>query len=348
MNKKKNIWNVVFLVVVFALTIYLIFKGEDIGEIYSYIRNTKMQYWVLAVVCVILFIESEAFIIYYMMRTLKQKIKLTHCLLYSFVGFFFSCITPSATGGQPAQIYYMKKDDLPIPISTLVLIIVTLAYKFILVLLGGLIFLIRPGRIMILLKPVMGICYFGWFLNVICVIFMVLLVVKPQIAHHMVTAIIHLLSRMHLLRKKERILERFDRAMVLYKDVAGYFVSHKLVVMNVLIITLIQRLLLFFVGYLAYRSFGLKEESVMTLVILQGMISVAVDMLPLPGGMGISEKMFLVIFAPVFGSVTLPAMVISRGLSYYTELIISAIMTVVTHLSIGRERKGKKRNDRIL
>ena len=86
----------------------------------------------------------------------------------------------------------------------------------------------------------------------------------------------------------------------------------------------------------------------MTLVILQGMISVAVDMLPLPGGMGISEKMFLIIFVPVFGSVTLPAMVISRGLSYYTELIISAIMTVVTHLSIGRERKGKKRNDRIL
>ena len=28
------------------------------------------------------------------------------------------------------------------------------------------------------------------------------------------------------------------------------------------------------------------------IVILQGMISVAVDMLPLPGGMGISEKLF--------------------------------------------------------
>ena len=63
MNKKKNIWNVVFLVAVFALTIYMIFKGEDIGDIYFYIRQTKMQYWVLADLCVILFIESEAFII---------------------------------------------------------------------------------------------------------------------------------------------------------------------------------------------------------------------------------------------------------------------------------------------
>ena len=57
----------------------------------------------------------------------------------------------SATGGQPAQIYYMKKDDLPIPISTLVLMIVTLAYKFVLVMLGGLIFLFRPERMMLLL-----------------------------------------------------------------------------------------------------------------------------------------------------------------------------------------------------
>lgn len=29
-----------------------------------------------------------------------------------------------------------------------------------------------------------------------------------------------------------------------------------------------------------------------TIVVLQGMISVAVDMLPLPGGMGISESLF--------------------------------------------------------
>ena len=78
-----------------------------------------------------------------------------------------------------------------------------------------------------------------------------------------------------------------------------------------------------------------------TIVVLQGMISVAVDMLPLPGGMGISESLFLSIFAPICGTLTLPAMVISRGLSYYTELILSAVMTVVAHFTIGRPRKQK-------
>lgn len=60
-----------------------------------------------------------------------------------------------------------------------------------------------------------------------------------------------------------------------------------------------------------------------TLITLQAVIAVSVDMLPLPGGMGISETLFLIIFAPVFGELLLPGMVLSRGLGYYSELLIS-------------------------
>lgn len=39
----------------------------------------------------------------------------------------------------------------------------------------------------------------------------------------------------------------------------------------------------------------------------------------LPGGMGISETLFLTIFKPVFGILLLPGMVLSRGLGYYGD-----------------------------
>ena len=51
----------------------------------------------------------------------------------------------------------------------------------------------------------------------------------------------------------------------------------------VFLITCLQRVALFFVTYFVYRSFGLHQYSMYDIVILQGMISVAVDMLPLPG-----------------------------------------------------------------
>jgi hypothetical protein len=35
----------------------------------------------------------------------------------------------------------------------------------------------------------------------------------------------------------------------------------------------------------------------------------------------------------------LAAMVLSRGLSYYTELLLSAVMTVFAHFYLGRNQK---------
>ena len=125
--------------------------------------------------------------------------------------------------------------------------------------------------------------------------------------------------------------------MANYRSVADYFRTHKRVIVNVLLISFFQRIIWFFITYLVYISFSLHAVDPVTITTLQGMISVSVDMLPLPGGMGISEKLFMEMFLPIFGStLLLPGMILSRGLGYYTELIISAIFTVVASFVIGR------------
>ena len=341
-SKKKKIGNALFLVVVFLLTIYSVFHGEDLQAVGKAIEGVNLWYIIPAGAAVIFFIWGESIIIHYMFGTLDIKTKERTCFLYSCVGFFFSAITPSATGGQPAQIYYMKKDKLSIPVSTLVLMIVTITYKLVLVVLGALVVIIRPAQIMHYLEPVLGWCYLGLLLNVFCVAFMMFLVFHPTLAANMMDAIIRGLGKIHLMKRTEYYREKMANAMKQYQDVAGYFRTHKLVVTNVFLITVVQRLLLFFVTYLTCRSFGIDGTGMVTIVVLQGMISVAVDMLPLPGGMGISESLFLSIFAPICGTLTLPAMVVSRGLSYYTELILSAVMTVVAHFTIGRPHKQKR------
>ena len=145
---------------------YLVFRGEDLGEIIETVKSANSWYLILSIICVILFIIGESVIIFYMMRTLGVKVRMTHCALYSFVGFFFSCITPSATGGQPMQIYYMKKDKLDIPVSTLVLMIVTITYKAVLVFIGVLICLFGRGFLEPYLGDYMWVFYLGLGLNI--------------------------------------------------------------------------------------------------------------------------------------------------------------------------------------
>lgn len=341
MNKKKLIFNISFLILVFSITIYYIFHDQDISCIVDVIQTADIKYWIYSILFVVFFIVAESFIIYYMMKSIRQKVKPLNCLLYSFIGFFFSCITPSASGGQPAQIYFMKKDKIPIPVGTLVLMIVTITYKLVLIIIGVAVLVIRPVRIMTYLEPVIAICYFGILLNVICVGIMLLLVFHPSLAKSLLISLIELLAKLRVIRRKKHYLLKIDNAMQQYSDVSTYFRTHKIVICNVMLITLLQRIALFCVTYFTYKSFGLGTEGFVTIVVLQGMISVAVDMLPLPGGMGISEKLFLSIFAPVFGFLTLPAMIVSRGLSYYTELVLSAIFTVIAFFTLGRKNERK-------
>ena len=54
-------------------------------------------------------------------------------------------------------------------------------------------------------------------------------------------------------------------------------------------------------NYKIYKSFGLNGTSVYQIVALQTMIALAIDVIPVPGGIGFSESCFLVLFDKIFG-----------------------------------------------
>lgn len=339
-NKKKLFWEVVFLIVVFAGTVYGVFHGEDLGKSIRIIREVKKIYLLPAVTCVVFFIWGESIIIHYLMRTLGTRLKKWTCFLFSSIGFFFSCITPSASGGQPAQIYYMRRKNIPIPVATLVLMIVTITYKAVLVLVGLAIIVFGQGFMHRYLTGILPVFYLGIVLNVLCVGFMLILVFHTTLAQSLMEKGLGFLEKLHLMHYKQSRHEKLNAAMEKYKETAVYFKTHKHVVLIVLAITFAQRFALFLSTYFVYLAFGLSDYAVGTIVMLQAVISISVDMLPLPGGMGISEKLFLTIFVPVFGAqLVLPGMILSRALSYYTELLLSALLTILAHFTLGRERK---------
>ena len=341
MEKKgiKKYLNLLFLAAVFIITIWAVFRGEDLKEVMNGLAIADIAYIIPGVLCVIAFILGESVVIFYLMRTLGNRICFSHCCLYSFIGFFYSSITPSASGGQPMQVVAMRKDKIPVAVSTVVLAIVTITYKLVLVVIGLAVMLIRPSQLMVYLEPVESIIYLGLALNVICIALLMLLVFHPNAVRVLAMRTLGLLNRIRPFKNLEKQTRRLDDIVNQYHGTADFYRTHKHVIVNVFLITLLQRFILFLVAWFTYRAFRLQGHSMPTVVGLQAMISVAADMLPLPGGMGISEKLFLEIFAPIFGSaLILPGMMISRGISYYTQLLISAVMTVAAPFII-KERK---------
>lgn len=342
MQKKilKKVLNFLFLVLVFGLTVWSVFHGEDLGQVMEFLSTADTIYIAPSILCVILFILGESTIIFYLLYTLGTRVKFSHCCLYSFIGFFYSCITPSASGGQPMQVIAMRKDRIPVAVSSVVLGIVTITYKLTLVLIGTAIMVIRPAHLMTFLEPVAGFMYLGLGLNVVCVAALLLLVFHPNMVRVISERTLALINRIRPLKNPEKQAARLERILGQYQGTAEFFRSHYLVIFRVFLITLLQRCMLFLVTWFTYRSFDLAGHSLPVIVGLQSMISVATDMLPLPGGMGISETLFLEIFQPIFGEAfVLPGMMISRGISYYCQLILSAVMTVAASFIIRENRE---------
>lgn len=145
-----------------------------------------------------------------------------------------------------------------------------------------------------------------------------------------------LLKKLHIMKEKNNRTERLYNSMELYKNASVFLRANRLAILNTTLISFVQRFFLFFITYITYLSFGLHTENAFTITMLQSVISISVDMLPLPGGMGISERLYLLIFIPIFGSAAAAtaSLLMSRGFSYYMLIIVSGIISLITHLTV--------------
>lgn len=334
MDKKKYLLNGIFLITLMAGTLYFVLKDQEIDQLFVYISQANPLWLLLGLVFVLIFISFESIIIHYLMKSLSYAINFIHCLKYSFIGFFVSAITPSATGGQPAQMYYMKSDGIPMTISSLVLMVVTVAYKAVLLILAVVMLLFESDFVIAHISGIEFILIFGIVVNLVVIIFLWLLIFKPSFTKKIVGNIILWLGRHGIVKNYQHKIKKIISAMSKYSQSADYLKTHKRIIFNVFVVTIIQRIALFAVTWAVYKAFGLTGYSAFEIITLQLIISLAVDNLPLPGGMGVSEGIFLVFFEEIFTSTFLTAgLLISRGLNYYSIIIIGGVVTAIAQLT---------------
>lgn len=339
---KKYILNFIFLVFLFGITFYYLFRNQDFSNVIKYIRNSNHVYICLGMIMVLLFICGESVIIHYIMNSMNHKVSMISCIKYSFIGFFVSSITPGASGGQPAQMYYMSNDGISVSLSSLVLMVVTIAYKAALIVMGLFMFFTETTFIIKYIYDVLWILVIGVVLNIAIIALLFFIIFEQSFAKKVLVVPVIWLGKKHLIRNYEKWTKKILRGVTKYANGASFLKEHKYVIFNVFVLTILQRVCLFLVTYFVYKAFGLSGTSVYQIVTLQTLIALSVDNLPLPGGMGASESIFVIFFKKIFvkGSVelVLPGMVLSRGISFYSIIILGGIVTVITHIT---RKKGK-------
>lgn len=295
-NRRKK-WglHVCAFVSIMALTFWSVFRNQDLMEMMVSIRRLSMQSVVMAVLLAVLFVAGEGCMIWYLLKGIGERTGLLRCISYSFIGFFFSGITPSATGGQPVQLYYMKKDGNKISSASVVLMAVAVIFKFV---------------------PVL-----------------VLVMFSPGIIRRIFYKTEKILIFFKVWKKSDLRKDRMDQFLSEYQETVGFLRSHKKMIIVTVIGTFLQRGSAFLLTCVVYRGLGLYGTSLSDIILLQASVCIAVDMLPVPGAQGITEAMYRVVFETVFPADCLMASVcITRGISFYLVMAVSFTVWGIVHL----------------
>lgn len=333
LSKKRwrTVANTLFLLIVFSVTFHYIFRGRELSDVIACIHNTKKVFILLGVILALMYISGESVIIQLLLRTVKIKLPLLRCLKYSFVGYFFSAVTPSASGGQPMQIYWMKQDKISVAVSTLILMIVTAAYKTVLLFLCFIFAILQWDDVYLHFHKIWFLVLIGFTCNVLFIIFLLTAIFRRSWLSKSIQRLIYFLGKHHLIKNCKKWMKKANGALQKYNTGTIYLKENSRVFVKVMILTLVQRICLFLVTYMVYLAFGIGNVSVIKILALQTFLALAVDSLPLPGGIGASESSFLVIFLTIFGErYILPGMLLSRGITYYCLMLLSGVITVVS------------------
>lgn len=331
-NKKSQLLGIGFMLILMIASIMYVLKDESINSVMAAIHSVKAGYILIAIALMLGYIICEGINIWITMRALNKKTSIKDCIEYGFVGFYFSSITPSSSGGQPAQVYFMNRKGISITSSSLGLMILLFAHQLVVMLYGLIALFIKPEFMVSHKAGFHLLLAYGLISNAIILFGILFLIFLPKVVFKILNTMGKLLYKIRIIKNKDKLREKISQSLEEYERGAIYMKKNPKILLYVILVTILQITMLFAIPYVIYLGFGLRKFSMMDLILTQAILNIAVSSLPLPGAVGASESVFVDMFRNFFGSLVVPGMLLTRIANFYIVLIISGIVSLISYI----------------
>lgn len=326
---KKTIANLIIFILLIMLTFTLIFKDQDITQVLEIATKVKAQYIVIAIFAMCIYIAAESVNIGRILKELGEKSKFISNIKYTLIGFFFSSITPAASGGQPMEIYYMHKDGISVANSTLSLLMHLWSFQIVSITMGIISAILHFD---VLKSGLIYLFILGIALNSSALALLIIGIFSKKLSTGLINLVVKIL-RFLKIKNVEQKQEKIEKELASYQESAIYIKLHKMLMLKTVLNTTVQLLFYYSVPYWIYRAFGFNTYNLWQVLTLQAVLYATVSGIPSPGSVGVSEGGFLGIFRNIFPETIISsAMLLSRGVNFYLLIVISSIVVIISTL----------------
>ena len=344
-KKQKLIVNICFLLVLIGVTLAILFtsnKELNFKNIAEYIKTGNPWYLCAAVACMLAIIVLEGFSLFLIVRKLGFKGKAAKSMAYASIDAYYSAVTPSATGGQAAAAVYMVKDGMTAGSASFTFVFRAVTFTSAYVILTAAAFIIKPSLFLQLDFWPQFFIILGVATQLLLVGFFIALLLCHRTILRIGNGIISLLHKMRIIKKKEKWRTKLIKEIAKYANCVKQIKKHKMLFVNVLLLNLgehvLRVLISVFVCLAADGSAPFRD-----ILVLQCFLLVGYSSIPLPGGVGIFEFLYLNIYKLAFSErqFMLSAMMIMRTISYYMCMLVTGTVSLIYHLITVRRKKGE-------
>ena len=353
--RKRIFWSVISLTLA-GLTIWAVLSqvgemplrqlAQEIRDfLIEHISVTGGQELFRVIFCGIggLFIVLEARAILHILRGTGYGRGGLSGVLYSAADIYFSGVTPSATGGQPASAVFMIRDGIPAGVVTVTLIINLILYTVSIVLLGmgavitnaGLFFSFR-----LISRVLIGI---GFAILAGLTVFFFLLLSSGKRFFGFVASIYRFLHRHKMIRLLDARLEKLKQAEADYADCVRLMREKPADLLRAFLCNLFQRAAQIAVPMFVHLAMGGSASLAGKIFASECFITIGYNCVPVPGAIGVADYLMVDGFTDLIGrDDALRLEIFSRSISFYLCVAVSGLLVLAGYFLQKKKKDGTR------
>lgn len=322
----KALFNIISLTVPVGLVIYFFMSENGLMDLFEKATTFNWVWIVVGVMCQFGNIGIDAYVLYRYTNNYDKNYTLKKALKATAIGQFYSVITPGAVGGQPMQIYCMRKQNVDMGIVTSSLMQKFLVYQTTITVYSLVALLCNLSLFKGNFSGIMlTLALFGFISHAIVIIVLYMFSFNRKWTESVIGGIFRFLSRVKIIKNPEEKSEHISNQLDFFHKSNTNLYKNRKMLLTTCVLTIAQLTLIFYIPYAIYRAFNFVGANPFDMITGQAFVTMVSSFMPLPGGSGAAEGCFYVFFSMYFTEDTIKsAILIWRIIGYFLNIIVFA------------------------
>lgn len=330
---KNKLFNALLLIIVTLLVLYFSLK-DDYNTIVNTIFNIDKKFLIIGFFLLFSYWFFKSITTWIITKEYNEY-RFRQSFRMIVETNFFHAVTPFSSGGQPYEIYSLKKSGLKITDATNVSVQSFITYQIALVLLG-VIAVISNYKFNLFLenKMLSKLVTLGFIINLLVIVVLFLITFTKRISAFILKIIINILDKFHIFKDKEKIKNNLNKYLKDFNDGAKKIFENKFRFIGLVLLQFISLVSLYLIPFVLFMGIDIYINPLIV-IMTSAYVMLIGSFVPIPGGTGGLEYGFIMFFSTFNSSKVVTAvMLLWRFITYYFGMILGAFV-------LGLRKKGK-------